>query len=155
MAYTFEELETWWPGKSFPVAIVKLVVTQEDGRTSYADGFINSFDSSANEFSGQVRQQFNDRKRKVQDFVTGLSYDQNFDDLRDGVDLTNFIFRRIATDQFELRLTLLRWGNAQVNVTLAKALQAKIYTGWGSTIGAGTGLALDAFSINDAMETPG
>ena len=58
-------------------------------------------------------------------------------------------------DQFELRLTLLRWGNAQVNVTLAKASQAKIYTGWGSTIGAGAGLALYAFSIIDAMETPG
>ena len=66
MAYTFDELETWWPGKSYPVAIVKLVLTQVDGRTSYADGFINSVDSGANEFSGQFEQQFNDRTRQLQ-----------------------------------------------------------------------------------------
>lgn len=157
MAYTFEELEKWWPGKSFPLASVKLLLTQEDGRTSYADGIINTFNSATREFAGQFAQQFNDRIRQLRYGPPSNSwglYDQNFDK-NYGVDLADFAFKKIATNQFELRLTLLRWGNAQVNVTLAKASRAKLYTGWGATIGAGSGLALYAVSINGADETPG
>ena len=157
MAYTFEELEKWWSGKSYPIAPVKLLLTQEDGRAGYADGFINSFNSGANEFSGQFAEQFNDRTRQLMYGPPAVSagvYVQNFDK-NAGVDLANFVFKKIATNQFELQLTLLSWGNAQVNVTLAKASQAKLYTGWGTTIGAGTGLALYALSINGGEETPG
>ena len=157
MAYTFEELARWWTGKSYPVADVKLLLTQEDGRTGYADGFINTFNSATKEFSGRFAQQFNDRTRQLRYGPPANSwgvYDQNFDK-NAGIDLADFVFKKIATNQFELRLTLLRWGNAQVNVALAKASHAKLYTGWGATIGAGPGLALYAVSINGAVETPG
>lgn len=157
MAYTFEELEKWWTGKSYPVAYIKLLVTQEDGRAGYADGFINSFNPGTQEFSGQFAQQFNDRTRQLAYGPPAVSagvYVQNFDK-NAGIDLVNFVFKKIAANQFELQLTLLSWGNAQINVALAEASQAKLYTGWSTTIGAGAGLALYAVSVNAAEETPG
>lgn len=157
MAYTFEELARWWQGKSYPVGHVRLLVTQEDGRTAYAEGFINGFNPATNEFTGQFAQQFNDRTRQLNYGPPAVSagiYVQNFDK-NAGVDLANLTFAKIGTNSFELRLVLLRWGNALVTTKLAKASKAKIYTGWGATIGHGTGLALYALSINGAEETPG
>lgn len=157
MALTFEELAKWWPGKSYPVGHLKLLITQEDGRACYADGFIDGFNSATNEFSGQFAQQFNDRTRQLNygpPAVAAGVYVQNFDK-NAGVDLANFVFAKTGTNSFELRLTLLRWGNALVTTKLAEASQAKIYTGWGDTIGRGTASALYAVSLNGSEETPG
>lgn len=157
MAYTFEELAKWWPGKSYPLAFARLVITQEDGRTSYADGVISSYNSTANEFSGTFAQQFSDRARQLMygpPAVAAGPYAQNFDK-NAGLDPAGVVFRKLGANRFELRLTLLRWGNALVTVSLTKAPLAKLYTGWGSTIGAGTGQALYVVSFNDAQETPG
>lgn len=156
MAFTFEELATWWPGKSYPVGHLRLLITQEDGRSCYADGFINGFNSATNELSGQFAQQFNDRTRQLNYGPPAVSagiYIQNFDK-NAGIDLANFVFAKTGTNKFELRLTLLRWGNALVKTSLAKASQAKIYTGWGATIGHGTASALYVVSLNGAEETP-
>lgn len=157
MAFTFDELAKWWPGKSYPMGSVRLVITQEDGRTCYADGFINIFNAATNEFSGQFAQQFNDRTRHLNYGPPAVSagvYVQNFDK-SSGVDLANFVFAKTGANRFELKLTLLRWGNALITTSLTKASQAKIYTGWGATIGRGTASALYAVSLNGADETPG
>lgn len=143
--------------KVLPSWLHKVLITQEDGRTCYADGFINGFNLATNEFSGQFAQQFNDRTRQLNYGPPAVSagiYIQNFDK-NAGVDLANFIFIKTGTNRFELRLTLLRWGNALVTTGLSKASQAKIYTGWGATIGHGTASALYAVSLNGAEETPG
>ena len=137
--------------------LLTIPITQEDGRTCYADGLINEFDSATNEFSGQFAQQFNDRTRRLNYGPPAAGsgiYDQNFDQ-NAGIDLANFVFAKIGTSSFELRLTLLRWGNALVTTALAKTSQAKIYTGWDATIGHGTASALYAVSLNSAEETLG
>jgi hypothetical protein len=154
MAYTFEELATWWPGKQLPIGVAKLVITQEDGRTCYAYGEVKSF-PAANRFEGQFQQQFNDRTKRVNSVPAnpGGPYDQNFDIL--AIDPVDFAFIKTAATRFELRLTLLNWGNAIVTVNMTKARPAKLYTGWGTTIGAGTGQALFVVSLNGANETPG
>lgn len=157
MAYTFEELANWWPGKSYPVGHVKLLITQEDGRTAYARGFTSTFNSATNEFSGQFAQQFSDRTRKLNYGPPSNAfgfYDQNFD-MNSGIDRVSFVFAKIGANTFELRLTLLDWGYASHTTSLVKASQAKIYTGWGATIAQGTASALYAFSLNDAEITPG
>ncbi len=157
MAYTFDELATWWSGKSYPVGHVTLVFTQEDGRTCYADGFINSYNAATKEFLGQFSQQFNDRTRQLTygpPAVSAGAYVQNFD-RNAGVDLANFVFVKKGANAYELRLTLLRWGNALVTIKLAKATQAKLHTGWGATIGHGSGAALYALALTGAEETPG
>lgn len=157
MAYTFEELAKWWPGKSFPVGHAKLVITQEDGRTAFGEGLINGFNAATNEFSGQFSQQFNDRTRLLRygpPAVAAGTYVQGFD-MNAGVDLANFVIAKMGSNDFELRLTLLRWGSALVTTRLTAVSQAKLYLGWGDTIGHGSGRALYVVSINEAEETPG
>ena len=156
MAYTFEELVTWWPGKSYPIADLTLVRTQEDSRTGYSHGFSNGYDPAKKQFVGQFAEQFNDRTRRLlygPPAVSAGPYIQNFD-LNSGIDLANFEFAKSATGKYELRLSFLRWG-ASATIAMAKAPQGKIYTGWGATIGNTSNLALYALSINSAVETPG
>jgi hypothetical protein len=156
MAYTFEELETWWTGKSFPVADVTLVRTQEDSRTGYSHGFSNGYDPTKKLFVGQFAEQFNDRTRKLvygPPSPSAGNYLQNFD-LNSGIDLANFEFVRLAPGKYELRLKFLRWG-ASATIAMTKPTQAKIYVGWGATIGNTTTQALYALSLNAAYETPG
>lgn len=142
---TFEELVSWYSGRPGTSAMTTLVITQQDGRTGYAIGSIFGYDAKQNEFRGQHRMQFSDRPRDVTYSGLGYYYSQNFDRFND--DVADFKFKKIAANQYELQQNLLRWG-VQVNVTLTKAPQAKLYTGWGSTIGQGAGLALYAFSLN-------
>lgn len=154
MAFTFEELAEWLPGKAFPVGYTKLIITQEDGLTCYADGFINQFNSATNEFSGQFAQEFNDRMRQLNygpPAVSAGTYIQSFDK-NAGVDLANFVFVKTGTNRFQLRLTLLRWGNALVTINLTKASQAKIYTGWGATIDHGAASVLYVVSLSCPLE---
>lgn len=156
MAYTFEELETWWTGKSFPVAGMTLIRTQEDSRTGYSHGFSNGYTGASKTFVGQFAEQFNDRTRRLlygPPAVSAGPYLQNFD-LNNGIDLANFEFRKTGTDKYELRLNFLQWGASAV-IAMVKAPQAKIYIGWGATIGSGSNQALYALSINNADETPG
>jgi hypothetical protein len=148
MAFTFDELATWWAGKISPRGSVKLVVTQEDGRTGFSDGVVHGFDSSSNSFFGSFEQHFNDRVRRFA--IAGVSYEQGFD--KHSIDHADFVFTKTGSNTFELRLTLLSWGNAQILTALTSVAQAKIYTGWGETIGGGSGLALYAVSLNGAEE---
>jgi hypothetical protein len=149
MAFTFAELEAWLPGKSYPAIQCTLYITQEDGRCAYSSGYINSF---YEHFTGEFAQRFSDRRTQFR--VDGVLYDQDFTVQGDSADQTQFQLLRTDQNSFALKLVNRRWGSTDV-VAVTKAAEAKIYMGWGRTIGFGSGLALYTFSINSAVETPG
>jgi hypothetical protein len=144
MAFTFDELASWWNTAPIPSASITLVVTQEDGRTGFYTGVIQGFDSASNSFLGNVEQVFNDRVRRFT--IADITYEQSFD--KHSMDYADFVLLKTSDNTFELRLTLLSWGNAQILIALTSAPEAKLYTGWGETIGGGSGLALCAVSLN-------
>lgn len=144
---TYEELASWLPTGECIDVTNTIAITQEDGRTGYASGGVYSYTSSSNRFHGGADMQFSDRTRIVN--TLNPNYTQNFDRYLGATDAIKFIFKKTATNQFQLQLTLVRWG-AQFNVNLTKAPQAKLYTGWGPTIGNGSGRALYTYSINRA-----
>ena len=153
MAYTFEELATWWSGKRFPTSNWTLVRTQDDGRTGYSAGNCRGYNPDTKSFVGQFPEQFCDRTRTLAHGPPATEsgpYTQNFD-VNAGIDLANFEFAKVAAKKYELRLNIVRWG-ATVKVILLKAAQGKVYTGWGPTIGNTTNLALYALTINAAED---
>jgi len=153
MAFTYEELLAWLPGKSYPSIAVTLVITQEDGRTAHGSGGLNSLIMTADQIPGDLNVRFSDRRHEFFATPTSGYYVQPFY-ARDE-DPVGIVFRKLAAGQFRLTQTLKRWGNAHVVVDLTKAPASKLYVGYGPTIAAGPGQAHYAFSINSAVPTPG
>ena len=154
MALTFEELETYWLNHNNPEGNFTLVRTQEDGRTGYSHGGCAGYDPSMKRSHfGYFSEQFSDRSRQLP-YVppsTGTgSYSQNFD-VNEGIEQIDFEFLKTAARKYELRMKFFRWGSA-ATVTMTKAAQGKIYTGWGATIGNTSTRALYVLSINSASE---
>lgn len=134
-----------------------IMITQEDGRTAYASGQM-VLSASGDRFDGRMDTQFSDREINIPSNGSSVRYDQNFNKYpgttshpSGATDETKFVFKQIATNQFQLNLLLVRWG-AQFNVALTKASQAELYIGWGPTIGNVSGSALYTFSINKCLE---
>jgi hypothetical protein len=154
MAFTYEELELWLPGHSIYSDIeCTLVITQEDGRTAYVSGSIDLVNVRREHFGGDYfYMQFSDRRTQFR--LNGSLFDQNFTVQGDTIEKIQLEFHKTAANTFGLKLINPRWGSTD-NIILTKAASAKVYTGWGITIGNGTGQALYAFSINSAVESPG
>lgn len=152
MAFTFEEIESYArrPDAIYQVAAT-LVITQDDGRTSYCrfDSQLSRFDPTTAKLSVDdslmgstgFPQYFSDR---IGPWVDGVP-----DDVFAAVDTDplRFSFQRIAPNMYELFLNSLRWGKFwQVTVTRANNA-VKAYSGWGEQIGNGPAKALYAFSF--------
>jgi hypothetical protein len=150
MAYTFDELAIFFAGGPSPRAHITQAITQEDGRTSYGNGYFETYDLATQTFSGQITQIFNDR---IDPHGPGASDDQPF--AVGSHDIVGVKIRRMGSKNYKAEFTLKSWGNALQTVNLTKANQAKMLIGWGATIGHGTGQALYAVSFNSASYSPG
>jgi hypothetical protein len=153
MAMTLEELLNWYPGVSYPAVTFVLTIVQQDGRAAFASGDIT--EASVNPLphvDGTCEQQFSDRTVNIS--LSGANYRQNFIKELGQVDQSTVRLERASPSSIQLHLLNKRWG-ASTLVPMTLSSSAKVYTGWGDTIGQGEGRAMYAFTINSAVETPG
>jgi hypothetical protein len=146
MAYTFDEIFANQP----PTApdeqdevLTTFVITQEDGRTAYGlDWFIVDYPT-------QILVRGIGNAEPIFDFSLSFSDRNRFAGQADrlGVQIS-----RLSTSMIKVVYTLKSWGNVQNSVDIELVANygvvGKIYQGWGSTIGNGTGRALNCISFN-------
>jgi hypothetical protein len=156
MALTFEEIESYAGNPALEYVITAtLVITQEDGRTSYClfSGQNSTFDPNAAKISADESnilptafpQYFSDR--------VGPQGGNNVPDVFAAIatDPLRFSFQRVAANIYKLFLHSPRWGKfSQVAITQTNNA-AKVYSGWGEQIGNGPQLALYAFSFQNVF----
>jgi hypothetical protein len=150
MALTIEEVFAQWQPPGVPngnntemtVVLTTLVITQEDGHTSWGQAELGIDPVAKTVSRGIVN--FDPSN----DFVSRFS-----DNLWTGLGQRQGIKIFDAGNQvISLTLILKEWGNAEVVLPLQLTPDfsglAKIYHGWGQTIGGGSGAALYCISFN-------
>ncbi len=128
MNYTFQELANFFLEPLYSAATITIVVTQEDGRTSYGRGVVNAYNQFTETFSGGSNQIFNDR---IDPRGPGTYDDQPFAVLHaDHVELT---IQRTGANNYRATFTLTSWGNTLVVVDLSEARLGRDNRLWSGT----------------------
>ena len=156
MAYTLEELATWWhsqPAGNWN-ASGTLVRTQDNGITGFMQVTVTDVGTRANfELKASGLEQFSDRTIDlIQTLPDGLKigYPQNFDaryiDPVFQKDAASLEIRRLGGVRYELIITFARWGGIPpFEIDLLAG--TKLYTGIGQAIGNASPQALYVLSI--------
>ena len=146
MAYTFDEVFANLPALAddeYPFVASSLVITQEDGRTGFAEGEFG-VDPATETIAVGVS-----NADSAFDLFISFSDRNRFQGNADHIGLE--IRRGGAGDEIEVRHLLKTWGaEYEQALTLVgnSGVVGKLYTGFGPTIGWGTGRALHCLSFH-------
>jgi hypothetical protein len=147
--YTFTELfdlaPNFDPATERLIATATVSIVQEDGRCAYGSGtvYVDPLDRV-------VDAQSNDRAvDSIRGFKLCFSDRQRFIGQNDEIGLHMVDAGGTA---FDLTIVLWEWGGHKYDVRLELSQSppgTKLYTGWGETIGRGSGQALHTISFSD------
>jgi hypothetical protein len=117
-----------------------LVITQQDGRTGFSEGYFTAIENGNQLGSGSFGISFNDRYSRDGSRFSSSTVDQ-----------MAIQVESLGSQLYKLHITLLSWGNNQYSIDLEEHQQSKMLVGWGNTIGFGEGQAIYTLAFTSAF----